>query len=293
MLGFCGGAASRLSAAAPFEWQIKEEGPCQLVVPDEAALRFPEGFKATVKFACDLDKIGERSNHANLFTKGKDFHDGYSVMVRKDGALLVDIKGIEPDYYVFPAGFESMREYLLEIYVTPEFVRNVLAEHPDARIYALRLDRGLSPPKVLGTVPGTHWAEERWLDEHQYIVPGAGGVVFDDSADMLRQARFANELAAIESCGKCTPCREGTYWLERVMNNVYHGRGTEKDIALLESVAKNMQGKCLCALGEFATSPILSTIRHFLDEYKAKVRSRPASADAEMEAAPQAAALAG
>jgi uracil phosphoribosyltransferase len=64
----------------------------------------------------------------------------------------------------------------MHLIVTPEFIRNVLSEHPDARIYALRLDRGLSPAKVLGTVPGTRWEDERGLDEHQYIVPGAGGV---------------------------------------------------------------------------------------------------------------------
>ncbi|MDD4621868.1 MAG: sialidase family protein, partial [Kiritimatiellae bacterium] len=123
-LVFAAALPAAFSAAAPFEWQIKEEGPCQLVVPDEAALRFPEGFKATVKFACDLDKIGERSNHANLFTKGKDFHDGYSVMVRKDGKLLVDIKGIMPQYYVcHDVNIESLREYLLEVYVTKTAVR--------------------------------------------------------------------------------------------------------------------------------------------------------------------------
>ena len=65
---------------------------------------------------------------------------------------------------------------MLHLIVTPEYLRNVLAEHPDAIIYALRLDRGLSPEKILSTVPGTHWNEERGLDEHQYIVPGAGGV---------------------------------------------------------------------------------------------------------------------
>ena len=59
---------------------------------------------------------------------------------------------------------------------TPEFIRNVHKEHPDAIIYALRLDRGLSPAKIMQTIPGTHWDEERGLDEHQYIVPGAGGV---------------------------------------------------------------------------------------------------------------------
>ena len=64
----------------------------------------------------------------------------------------------------------------MHLIVTPEYIRNVLAAHPDTVIYALRLDRGLSPAKVLSTVPGTHWADEKGLDEHQYIVPGAGGV---------------------------------------------------------------------------------------------------------------------
>src|SRR5258706_16262342 len=64
----------------------------------------------------------------------------------------------------------------MHLIVTPEYLRNVLKAHPDTTVYALRVDRGLSAPEVLGTVPGTRWDEERGLDEHQYIVPGAGGV---------------------------------------------------------------------------------------------------------------------
>jgi uracil phosphoribosyltransferase len=64
----------------------------------------------------------------------------------------------------------------MHLIVTPEYVKNVLAAHPEVIIYAYRLDRGLSPPHVFPTAPGTFWAEERGLDEHQYIVPGAGGL---------------------------------------------------------------------------------------------------------------------
>ena len=103
------------------------------------------------------------------------------------------------------------------------------------------------------------------------LMGSASCIVMDEDTDMVWAALKMIKFFKHESCGKCTPCREGTFWLERVMDDVYHGRGTQKDIALLESVAKNMQGKCLCALGEFATSPILSTLVHFLDEYKAKV----------------------
>jgi uracil phosphoribosyltransferase len=64
----------------------------------------------------------------------------------------------------------------IHLIVTPEYLRRVLGAHPDTRVYALRLDRGLSAPDVLQTAPGTRWDEERGLDDHQYIVPGAGGV---------------------------------------------------------------------------------------------------------------------
>jgi uracil phosphoribosyltransferase len=64
----------------------------------------------------------------------------------------------------------------MHLIVTPEYVKNMKAAHPDAIVYAFRLDRGLSPAHVFATPPGTHWDEERGLDEHQYIVPGAGGL---------------------------------------------------------------------------------------------------------------------
>jgi uracil phosphoribosyltransferase len=64
----------------------------------------------------------------------------------------------------------------LNLIVTPEFLRRVTTEQPDLRVYAFRLDRGLSPADVLAKVPGEDWARERGLDDHDYIVPGAGGL---------------------------------------------------------------------------------------------------------------------
>ena len=63
----------------------------------------------------------------------------------------------------------------IHLIVTPEYLRRMTREHPDAVIYAIRVDRGLSPPEVLETIPGTHWDRERGLDDRQYIVPGGGG----------------------------------------------------------------------------------------------------------------------
>jgi uracil phosphoribosyltransferase len=70
---------------------------------------------------------------------------------------------------------KSRRILSLNLIVTPEFLRRVQQEHPDVVVYALRLDRGLSPPEVFGTVPGELWEKERGLDDRQYIVPGGGG----------------------------------------------------------------------------------------------------------------------
>jgi uracil phosphoribosyltransferase len=64
----------------------------------------------------------------------------------------------------------------VHLIVTPEYLRHVCKNHPEVRVYALRLDRGLSPADVLATVPGTRWDEERGLTDHHYIVPGAGGL---------------------------------------------------------------------------------------------------------------------
>jgi uracil phosphoribosyltransferase len=64
----------------------------------------------------------------------------------------------------------------LNLIVTPEFIRRITSDHPEVVIYAYRLDRGLSEPHILQTVPGTHWDEERGLTENHYIVPGGGGL---------------------------------------------------------------------------------------------------------------------
>ena len=64
----------------------------------------------------------------------------------------------------------------MNLIVTPEYIRRIVQDHPSARVYAFRLDRALSPTEVLATLPGTHPEQERGLNEHQYIVPGAGGL---------------------------------------------------------------------------------------------------------------------
>ncbi len=143
-------------AVQAFEWKNPGGEALTLKLPHDPAYSFPGGFKATVRFACDLDKIGERSNHANLFCKGNDFLDGYCVMVRKDGKLLIDIKGIMPQYYVcHDVKFDSMREYLLEVYVTKTAVRVFVdGKERGSYPYAGKFDFSNKHPLQLGSMGG-------------------------------------------------------------------------------------------------------------------------------------------
>jgi uracil phosphoribosyltransferase len=79
------------------------------------------------------------------------------------------------DLYRREAAGGIRKAIAIHLIITPEYLRRVRAEHPDLVVYAIRLDRGLSPPDVLRTVPGERWAEERGLNDRQYIVPGGGG----------------------------------------------------------------------------------------------------------------------
>lgn len=127
------------------------------------------------------------------------------------------------------------------------------------------------------------------LTPYNSVMGSVSLIVMDESTDMVWAAMKMTRFFRHESCGKCTPCREGTYWMDKVLKRINEGNGTEADVKLLESVAKQMIGKCLCALGEFATNPPLSTIVHFLPEYKAKVNGSAAGA-ATRSAAPVAVA---
>ena len=111
-------------------------------------------------------------------------------------------------------------------------------------------------------------------------IGSASVIVLDETVDMVWAAHKMTEFFSHESCGKCTPCREGTYWLRRLYRRVKSGLGDAIDVQTMDSVARQMKGKCLCALGEFAVNPVVATIQHYPEDYE---RATSASApDEEM-----------
>ena len=93
--------------------------------------------------------------------------------------------------------------------------------------------------------------------------------IFDETTCVVRAVRRWTQFYEHESCGKCTPCREGTYWLAQIYERLETGAGTEDDIQKLLDISDTIFGKSFCALGDGAASPILSSIKFFRDEYVA------------------------
>ena len=91
--------------------------------------------------------------------------------------------------------------------------------------------------------------------------------IFDETTCVVRAVLRWTEFYAHESCGKCTPCREGTYWLVQILKRLEAGNGSEEDLEKLLDLCDNILGKAFCALGDGATSPITSSIKYFRDEY--------------------------
>lgn len=106
---------------------------------------------------------------------------------------------------------------------------------------------------------------------------GSGAViVIDDSNSMVDILDVIMHFYHHESCGQCTPCREGTGWLEKIVHRIAHGHGETKDIDLIKKVSEQMMGKTICALSDAAAMPAISFVTKFRDEFEAHIRKNPA-----------------
>lgn len=136
-------------------------------------------------------------------------------------------------------------------------------------------------PKVI--IPGG--SSTPWLTAEHYDTPltyddlknagsflGSGAIiVMDETADLVALTRRLAHFYAHESCGQCTPCREGTGWLERVMKRVEGGKGCAGDVTVLKDAAEHMAGRTICALAEGAAAPVLSLLKHFPEDVQTRL----------------------
>jgi NADH-quinone oxidoreductase subunit F len=98
---------------------------------------------------------------------------------------------------------------------------------------------------------------------------GSGAViVMDETRCMVTALQRLSYFYMHESCGQCTPCREGTGWLSRMVDRIVDGQGRPSDMALLDNVAENIMGRTICALGDAAAMPVRAMIKHFRHEFE-------------------------
>ena len=99
-------------------------------------------------------------------------------------------------------------------------------------------------------------------------------MIFDDTDCVVRAVKKWSDFYAHESCGKCTPCREGTYWYVAIFDRLERGEGTQEDLATLLDLSDNILGRAFCALGDGSTAPVTSSIKYFRDEYEAHITGK-------------------
>jgi NADH-quinone oxidoreductase subunit F len=113
---------------------------------------------------------------------------------------------------------------------------------------------------------------------------GAGSmIVMDDTTCMVKALHRLSYFFYEESCGQCTPCREGTGWVYRVIDRIVKGQGKMEDLDLLTDVSKNISGRTICALGEAAATPVLSFIKHFRAEFEYYIEHGKSMVDSKAE----------
>lgn len=112
------------------------------------------------------------------------------------------------------------------------------------------------------------------LSEAGSIMGSGGMVVMDEDACMVDVGRYFIGFTMAESCGKCTPCREGIQYMYNILTRIVGGEGTVEDISLLEEMGRNIKAASLCGLGQTAPNPVLTTIKYFRDEYEAHIKEK-------------------
>ena len=169
-----------------------------------------------------------------------------------------------------------------------ELIENYGGGIRDGKKLKAVLPGGVSSPVLSADeVEGLHM-DFNSLEARNTILGSAGIIVMDESTDMVRACLNIARFFAHESCGQCTPCREGTAWLVKILTRLIHGEGRREDIDLILDIAENIGGlndfslgsfgKTICPFGEAVSWPVYSFVKKFQDEFLAYVlTNQPAS----------------
>jgi len=214
-----------------------------------------------------INNVETFTNVPMILAKGADWHKSIGT-ADSAGVKVFSLSGRvrKPGNYELPFG-TTFRELIYTYGGGVQDSRAVKAIMPAGASSSLIL---VNDDKVLDTP--IDYATVRTLGGD---LGSASIIVIDDTVSMDWLVNKTVHFFKHESCGKCTPCREGTYWMSNITERIHSGHGTTGDVELLLNVAKQMQGKCLCALGEFSTMAVVTGIERFPEDFEKAVSPVP------------------
>lgn len=207
-----------------------------------------------------VNNVETLANVPHIIARGSAWYTTIGIAPRNTGPKIFCLSGCirRPGNYELPLGSLTFRELIEQYGGGVREGRKVKAVLP----------AGISAPALPDALLDARLDYDS-VQAAGSMLGSASLVVLDDSVCMVRAASRMLEFFRRESCGKCTPCREGTMWLHKVLLRLEEGRGSSSDLDLLLSLSDEVSGKVLCALGDFATSPVTSSLKHFRHEYEA------------------------
>ena len=212
-----------------------------------------------------VNNVETLANLPPIITRGADWFRSIGTE-KSSGTKIFSLSGhiAKPGNYELPLG-TSFREL---IYDNGNGI-------PNGNAIKAILPAGASAPLL----PASEEILDTGMDYESVSKAGsqlgsASIIVMDETVDISWVAYKTTKFFNHESCGKCTPCREGTYWMFNVMQHIKNGEGTFDDLATLNSVAESIVGKCLCALGDFSTMALTSGIEYFQEDFNAHLREK-------------------
>ena len=147
---------------------------------------------------------------------------------------------------------------------------------PEGRTLKAVIPGGSSAPVLPGAIMNELTMDYDSIAKAGSMLGSGAVIVMDDSRSMVRSLLRLSYFYMHESCGQCTPCREGTGWLYRMVERIANGQGRMADIDLLNSVSDNIQGRTICALGDAAAMPVRAMIKHYREEFVALIEQAAA-----------------
>lgn len=179
------------------------------------------------------------------------------------GTLLYGVSGNvnKPGVYELPTGIPLK-----------ELIYDICGGIPGGKSIKAVIPGGSSMPPLTAEEVDLAMMDEDSLSKIGSHIGTAGVMVMDEDTDIVKITKRIAHFYHHESCGQCTPCREGTGWMEKILDRILHGEGTSKDLDLLVSVANNIEGRTICALGDAAAWPVRGFVQKFRSEFEARVK---------------------